>query len=110
MTVSYSTPLHNKPRGLALVVERIEGPPEGVIIEMAGLHTRGNQARDRFMLEKMRDEGPLLVEKAQPVEHHGFDGMAGSHNPQFRVLLRRLINDLRDAEFCKHACDETQVI
>ena len=92
------------------VVERIEGTPEGVIIEMAGLHTRGNQARDRFMLEKMRDEVQLLVEKAQPVEHHGFAGMAGGHNPHCRVLLRRLINNLRDAEFCKHSRNETQVI
>ena len=50
----------------------------------------------------MGDEGELLVEKAQTVEHHGFDRMAGGDNPHFRILLRRLINDLRNAEFFKH--------
>jgi hypothetical protein len=36
--------------------------------------------------------------------------MASGHNPHFRVLLRRLINDRRHAEFFKHPCDQTQVI
>jgi hypothetical protein len=36
--------------------------------------------------------------------------MAGGHNPHCRVLLRRLINDLRNGEFFKHPCDQTQVI
>ena len=48
--------------------------------------------------------------KAQTVEDHGFDRMADGHNPHFRVLLRRLINDLRDAEFFKHPCNQTKVI
>ena len=36
-------------------VERIQGTPERVIIEMAGLNTGSNQARDRLILEKMGD-------------------------------------------------------
>src|SRR5438477_10116359 len=84
------------------VVEGIEGAPEGVIIEMAGLNAWGNEARDRLILEKMGDEIELLLDKAEAVEHHGFDRMAGGHNPHFRVLLRRLINNLCDAEFFKH--------
>ena len=91
-----------------IVVEGIEGAPEGVIIEMAGLNAWGNEARDRLILEKMGDEVELLVDKAQTVEHHGFDRMAGGHNPHFRVLLGGLINDLRDAEFFKHARDKAQ--
>jgi len=31
------------------VVEGIEGAPEGVIIEMAGLNAWGNEARDRLI-------------------------------------------------------------
>ena len=92
------------------VVEGIEGAPEGVIMEMAGLNAWGNEARDRLILEKMGDEVELLVDKAQTVEHHGFDRMAGGHNPHFRVLLGGSINDFSDAEFCKHARDQTQVI
>src|SRR5215510_14715832 len=41
------------------VVERIEGEPEGVIIEMAGLNAWGNEARDGLILEKMRNEVAL---------------------------------------------------
>ena len=92
------------------VVEGIEGAPEGVIIEMAGLNAWGNEARNRLILEKMGDEVQLLVDKAKTMKHHGFDRMAGGHNPHFRVLLGGAINDFSDAEFFKHARDQTQVI
>jgi hypothetical protein len=92
------------------VGEGIEGAPEGVIIEMAGLNAGGNETGDRLMLEKMRNEVELVVNKAQTVEHHGFDRMASGDNPHFRVLLGGSINDFRDAEFFKHARDQTQVI
>jgi hypothetical protein len=36
--------------------------------------------------------------------------MASRHHAHGRVLLRRLVNDLGDAAFCKHACDQAQVI
>jgi hypothetical protein len=51
-----------------------------------------------------------LVDKAEAVEHHGFDGMAGGHNPHFRVLLGGSINDFSDAKFFKHSRNQTQVI
>ena len=77
---------------------------------MAGLNTGGNEAREGFMLEKMGYEGELLVDKTETVEHHSFDGMASRHKAHGRVLLRRLVNDLGDAEFFKHACDKAQMI
>ena len=92
------------------VIEGIEGAPEGVIIEMAGLNTWGNKARNRLIVEKMGDEVELLIDKTQTVEHHGFDRMAGGHNPHFRVLLGGSINDFSDAEFFKHARDKAKVI
>src|SRR5262249_20263622 len=94
----------------AKIVEGIEDAPEGVIIEMAGLNAWGNEARDGLILEKMGHEVELLVDKTQTVEHHGFDRMAGGYNPHFRVLLGGSINDFSDAEFFKHARDQTQVI
>src|SRR5688572_26738594 len=90
-------------------VEGIEGASEGVIIQMAGLNAGGKEAREGVILEKMGDEVELLVDKAETVEHHGFDRMASSHNTHFRVLLRRSINHLRDAEFFKHPRDQTQM-
>jgi hypothetical protein len=92
------------------LVQCIESAPERVIIEMAGLNTWGNEAREGFILEKMGDEVELLVDKTEAVEHHSFDCMASRHNAHGRVLLRRLVNDLGDAEFFKHACDQAQVI
>jgi hypothetical protein len=61
-------------------------------------------------VKKMGDEVELVVDKTQPVKHHGLDRMTCGHNPHFRVLLCRCINDLGDAEFFKHARDQTQVI
>src|SRR5712692_3081533 len=91
-------------------VQCIQGTPERVIVEMAGLNAWGNEARDRLILEKMGDEIELLIDKAEAVELHGFDRMAGGHNPHFRVLLRRLINNLRYAKLLKQPCDQSQVI
>src|SRR5262245_39872513 len=58
----------------------------------------------------MGDKVQPLVKKAQTVEHYGFDCMASGHNPHCKVLLRRVINDLSNAEFFKHSRDQTQVI
>jgi hypothetical protein len=92
------------------LVQRIAGAPEGVIIERAGLHAWSNEASDGRILKKMGDEGELVVEKAQPVKHHGLDRMTCGYNPHFRVLLCRCINDLGDAEFFQPARDQTQGI
>src|SRR5262249_28063031 len=85
--------------GHANGVQRIERTPERVIVEMACLNARSNEARDRLILEKMRHEVELLIDKAEAVEHHSFDRMAGGHNPHFWVLLGGSINDFSDAEF-----------
>jgi hypothetical protein len=37
------------------LVQRIEGAPEGVIMEMTGLNAGGNETRERLMVEKMAD-------------------------------------------------------
>jgi hypothetical protein len=92
------------------VVEGIEGAPEGVIMEMAGLHAWGNEARDGLMLENMGHEGEWLVTKTPTVEHHGFARMAGGDHPHGRVLRGGSIHDCGDAKCFKHARDQTQVI
>jgi len=92
------------------IVEGIEGAPEGGIMAMAGLKAWGNEAREGLIREKMGHEGELWVEKAQTVEHHGFDRMAGGDKPHFWVWLGSSINDFREAECFQHARDQTQVI
>jgi hypothetical protein len=92
------------------VVEGIAGAPEGVSIEMVDLHAWGHEACERLMLEEMRDEGELVVEKAKTVKHHGLDRRPGGHHPHGRVLLGGGINDLGKAEFFNHGRDQTQVV
>ena len=48
----------------AIVVERIQGTPERVIVEMTGLNGRGNEPREQFILKKMRDKVELLVHES----------------------------------------------
>jgi hypothetical protein len=96
--------------GQPRLVPRIQGTPAGVIRAMTGLNTWGNEARERLIGEKMGHAGALLVDAAQAVQDHGFDRMADGHHPHSRGLLRRVINDLGAAEFCKHPCDKAKVI
>jgi hypothetical protein len=58
----------------------------------------------------MRHKVELLVDEAQAVEDHGFDGMACGHQTHFRVLLGGFINDFGDTEFFKHARNKAKVI
>jgi hypothetical protein len=39
------------------------------------------------MLKKPRDEGELLIHKAQPIKDHRFDHVAHSHNAGFWIVL-----------------------
>src|SRR5262245_42919323 len=77
---------------------------------MAGLHTWGNETRERLRLEKMGDEVERLGEKAQTVQHHGLDCVASGHNPHCRVVLGGSLNACRDAQCFKHPRDQTHVI
>ena len=80
--------------GHAIGVERIQGPSERVIVELARLNARGDEAR-AACAEKMGDEVALLVDEAQAMKDQGFDRMAHGHQTQFRVLLGSLIKDPR---------------
>jgi hypothetical protein len=51
-----------------------------------------------------------LVDKSQPIEHHRFDGFPDGEVPQFRVLAGRLIEDIANAEFLKHASDKAEMV
>jgi hypothetical protein len=78
---------------------------------MLGFNHAGRQeSSGRLILEKPRHQVELLVHKAEAVEDHRFDGMAGGDDAHLGVLLGRLVNDLSDAKFVKHARDEAQMI
>jgi hypothetical protein len=96
--------------GDAKVIERIEGTPQCVIVQMAGVYRRSDEPRGRLILEKVGPQVQLLVHKAKPVEDHRLDRMAGGHETHCRVWLGRFINDFSHAAFVKHACAKAQVI
>lgn len=96
--------------GDAKGIERIEGTPQGVIVQMAGFDRRSDEPRGRFILEKVGHQVQLWVHTAEPVEDHRLDRLACGHETHFRVLLGRLIDDLSNAEFVKHARDQAQGI
>jgi hypothetical protein len=91
-------------------VERIPGPSERVIVERARWPARGDEARARLVLKKMGDEVELRVDEAQAMKDHGLDRMADGPYTHGRILLGSLSKDLGDAELCKHARDQAQVI
>jgi hypothetical protein len=62
------------------------------------------------MLEKLGHQLELLVHTAEAVEDHRFDGMARGHNAELRVWLGGVVNDLPNAEFFKHTCDEAPMV
>ena len=48
------------------------GSAEHIVIEMGGSNPRPDEPFGRFVLEKAWDQIQLLIDKAQPIEHHRF--------------------------------------
>jgi hypothetical protein len=91
-------------------IERIQGPTEGVIVELRGSNTGRNEAVGGFILEKPGDEVERLLNTPQAIEHHRFDGFPDSEVPQFRVLVGGSVDDVAQAEFVEHASHKTEVV
>jgi len=96
--------------GDAIGVQRIEGAPQGIIVELLGGHARRNEAVGRLILEEHGDQIEGLMDKAQAVEDHGFDGFSYRQVSRLRVLLGGLIQDVANAQFGEHPGDQTSVI
>ena len=62
------------------------------------------------MLKKYGDEAEWLVHTPQPIELHGFDGIAKRHDPRLSVLLSGSIHDITTAKFVAHPSDEAEMI
>src|SRR5215471_1730343 len=76
-TVEFSDPI---------AIERIQGPTEGIVVELVGRHTERNQEGGGLVLEEARHEVEGLVNKAQTVEHHGFDRLTDREVSHFWVV------------------------
>src|SRR4051812_48887035 len=91
-------------------IERIQGPAQGIIIEMRGFDARRNQPLGGLMLKKHGHEVELLIHKAEAVEHHRLDGAPHRDNARFWTLLRSMVNDMANTQLFEHPSDKTQMI
>jgi hypothetical protein len=92
--------------GDAIGIQGIEDATKSIIVELLGGHARRNEAVGGFVLEKQGDQIEGLIDKAQTVEDHGFDGFSHGQVSRLRVFLGRLIQDVADAQFVEHASDQ----
>ena len=83
--------------GDSISVERIQGTTKGVIVELFGGNAGRNEAGGGLVLEEPGDEVERMVDKSQAIEHHRFDGFTYGEVAHFRVLLRRFVNNVANA-------------
>ena len=93
-----------------IVIKGIQGPPEGIIVELFGGNAWGNETVGGLILEEPRDQIECLIDKPQTVEHHRLDRLAHGEVSHFRVLVGGLINDVPKAKFVEHASDKAEVV
>lgn len=93
-----------------LGIEGIQGPTEGIIIELCGGDAGRNESRGWLMVEEPGDQGERVMDKPQTIEHHRFHGFTHCEVPHFRVLVGGLVEDVANAEFVAHPSDKSQVV
>jgi hypothetical protein len=91
-------------------IEGIEGPTEGVIVELVGGTAGRHEAGGGLMLEASGPQVEGLMDTPQAIEPHGFDRLTCSEVAQFRVLVGRLIDDVTHAEFVEQARDKAEMV
>ena len=96
--------------GHTVCIERLQGTPHGVIMELCRDNTGRNAARGGRIVEESRDEGARVIDTPQAIAHQRFDGCTSREIPHCRVLLGRSIKDLPNAECVAHASDKAAVV
>jgi hypothetical protein len=93
-----------------VVIEGIQGTPEGVIMEWC----RGNAGRNasirRRSVEESGNQSARVIDTPQAIEPHGFDRLTSGEVPHCRMLLGRLLEDVANAECIAHPSDEAEVV
>ena len=50
-----------------------------------------------------------MIDTSQSIQYHRLDGFTRREIAYFRVLVGSLVNDIANAEFIEHACDQAEV-
>ena len=91
-------------------IEGIQGPPEGIVIELFRTNAGRNQSRGGLVVKEPGHQVEGLIDKAQSIEHHGLACFTCGQVSHFRVLLGGLIDDVANAEFIEHASDKAEMV
>jgi hypothetical protein len=91
-------------------IEGVQGPTQGVIVELCRGHAGRNQAACGLILEKSGDAVEHLIDTPQAIEHHRVDGFPEGEVPLFRVWLGGMVEDVANAEFVEHPRDKAKVV
>jgi len=93
-----------------MVMERIQGTPQRVTIQVRGCAPLGDEPVGWFVLNNQRHEIPWLLHKTQAVEDHSLDGVAHGDQAILWVLLRGVVNDRANATFIEHPGYQAEMI
>jgi len=96
--------------GHPLGLEGVQGPPQGVIVELLRGHAGRNQAAGGLILEKPGDAVERLIDTPQAMEHHRVDGFPEGQVPLFRVLVGGMVENVAHAECVEHTSDKAEVV
>ena len=91
-------------------IEGLQGPTQGVIVELRGSHAGRNELRGRLVRKEARREVEHLVDQPQASEHHCLDGFTLGAASRVRVLVRGVVEDVAYAELVEHASHKAEVV
>jgi len=92
------------------VIERLESPPQRLVMELRRGKRRGAESCGGCMLENLGDEVAALVHTAEAMAHHRLHHVPGRDDLPCRVWRGGLVEDVAKAACCKHPRDEAEVI
>jgi hypothetical protein len=96
--------------GDARAIERLQGAPEHISIEMSGCNAWSNEPRGGFVVKKTRNQVALLIHKAQPMKNHRFDRLAEGDGALSGLLGHGAVNDCPDPQFLIHRGYQAEMI
>ena len=96
--------------GDAGLVERVEGAAERVVVEVLRQDAGPEEALGGLGFKEAGDEVEPLINEAQAVEDHGFDGQSRRDVSLLVVLRDAGVDALGDLKLIAHGGDEAEVV
>ncbi len=91
-----------KEHGHVSLVEAVQGPPQGIVVQVLGQNARTDQAFGGLVHEELGGQVEGLIGKAQAVEDHRFHGLADRHLALGVILGDLPVYNFTDPQFIDH--------